>query len=160
VAVLAAVVAILLCAAWSLTSAPRPSATPRPVRVAVTGGVAHLASPSADSPAASGEAPVSAEVALLAAGDQPLEYHVGAFEHVRPGGTPRRPRRAVLPSRQLPLGTRPSGTVVFDLPADSTRAALWYEDPAATVDVLPKESRAPPRETSRSSASDTPPTSN
>jgi hypothetical protein len=129
VAVLAAVVAILLCAAWSLTSAPRPSAAPRPVQVA---GVAHLG------------AAASADVAFLGTRDESVHHHVRAAEHARPGGTPRRPRRAVLPGRQLPPGTQLSGSLLLVPPSDLSRAGLSYDGPAACVVMLPKESRAPP----------------
>lgn len=157
-AVVAAVVAILLAAAWSLTSAPRAEVAPRPGEIVMAGGVAHVdqvvsaarpqhAMPGMgtdNDPVAAGERRVSVDVTLVATGDEPLAYHVGDFSLVVPGGSPRRPRRAVLPGRSLPSGTQMSGTLVFDVPETTTRIRLSYDGHRGTEVVLPVESRAPP----------------
>ena len=93
---------------------------------------------------AAGERRVSVDLTLFATGDEPLEYHVGDFEMAVPGGSPRRPRRAVLPSRSLPFGTQVSGTLDFDVPVTTTRVRQPYDDHPGADLVLPIESRAPP----------------
>jgi len=157
-AIVAAVVAILLGAAWSLTSAPRATVAPRQGEIVMAGGVAHIdqvvsaarpqhAMPGMgtdNDPVAAGERRVSVDITLFATDDEPLEYHVGDFTMVVPGGSPRRPRRAVLPGRSLPSGTQMSGTLVFDVPTTGTRVRLFYDDHPGTDVVLPAESRAPP----------------
>jgi hypothetical protein len=157
-AIIAAVTAILLAAAWSLTSAPRPGAAPRAGELVMTGGMARVdqvvsaarpqhAMPGMgtdNDPVAAGERRVSVDVTLFATDDEPMEYHVGDFAMVVPGGSPRRPRRAVLPGRSLPSGTQMSGTLVFDVPVTATRVKLFYDDHPGTEVVLPAESRAPP----------------
>jgi hypothetical protein len=158
IAIVAAVAAILLAAAWSLTSAPRPGAAPRAGELVMAGGIAQIdqvvsaarpqhAMPGMgtdNDPVAAGERRVSVDVTLFATGDEPLEYHVGDFTMAVPGGSPRRPRRAVLPGRSLPSGTQMSGTLVFDVPVTTTRVRLSYDDHPGTEVVLPVESRAPP----------------
>jgi hypothetical protein len=158
VAIVAAVAAILLAAAWSLTAAPRPGAAPRAGQLMMAGGIAQIeqvveAAPpqhampgmgTDNDPVAAGERRVSVDVTLYATGDEPLEYHVGDFAMAVPGGSPRRPRRAVLPGRRLPPGTQLSGTLVFDVPVTTTRVRLSYDDHPGTQLVLPGESRAPP----------------
>jgi hypothetical protein len=157
-AIVAAVTAILLAAAWSLTSAPRPGAAPRAGELVMAGGMARVdqvvsaarpqhAMPGMgtdNDPVAAGERRVSVDLTLFATGDDPLEYHVDDFVMVVPGGSPRRPRRAVLPGRSLPSGAQMSGTLVFDVPVAATRARLSYDDHQGTDVVLPAESRAPP----------------
>src|SRR5215218_4544609 len=140
VAIVAAVAAILLAVAWSLTSAPRAGAAPRVDQLMMAGGIAGTD----NDPVAAGERRVSVDVMLYARGDEPLEYHVGDFAIAVPGGSPRRPRRAVLPGRWLPSGTQLSGTLVFDVPVTTTRVRLSYDDHPGTDAVLPIESRAPP----------------
>jgi hypothetical protein len=156
--IVAAVAAILLAAGWSLTAAPRPDVAPRAGELAMAGGIAHVdrvvsaarpqhAMPGMgtdNDPVAAGERRVSVDVTLFATDDEPLEYHVGDFEMAVPGGTPRRPRRAILPGRSLPSGTQLSGTLVFDVPDTTTRVRLSYDGSPGTDVVLPRESRAPP----------------
>jgi len=140
VAIVAAVAAILLAVAWSLTSAPRAGAAPRVDQLMMAGGIAGTD----NDPVAAGERRVSVDVMLYARGDEPLEYHVGDFAMAVPGGSPRRPRRAVLPGRWLPPGAQLSGTLVFDVPVTTTRVRRSYDDHPGTQLVLPGESRAPP----------------
>lgn len=114
--VVAAVAVMLLAAAWSLTCAPRAAAT-------------HAV----DHPLA---ASVAAQWGQAASGARP--------EQALPGGHARHPRRALLPSRQLPLGTEPAGRLVLDVPATPVRTVPSHDGNPSTSQVRPAPSRAPP----------------
>jgi hypothetical protein len=114
--VVAAVAVMLLTAAWSLTCAPSAAAAP-----------------AAGQPLT---ASISAQWGQAPSGARP--------ERAMPGGHARHPRRALLPSRQLPLGTGPAGTLVLDVPVTPVRMAPSHDVGASTSQVRAAPSRAPP----------------
>jgi hypothetical protein len=114
--VVAAVAVMLLTAAWSLTCAPRAAA-------AHAAGQPLVAS-------------VAAQWGQAASGARP--------EHAMPGGHARHPRRALLPTRHLLLGTEPAGTLELDVPVTPVRTVPSHDGNPSTSQVRPVESRAPP----------------
>jgi hypothetical protein len=155
-AIVAAVAAMLLAAAWSLTSTLQPASAPRVAELGMPGGIVAVEpvkSSAAEQHAppgrgtdndsvAAGERRVSVDVAH--SGVEPLEYHVGDFTTAEPGGSPRRPRRAILPSRSMPYGAHLAGTLIYDLPVTTSRVRPSYDGHRGTEVVTPVESRAPP----------------
>ena len=155
-AVLAAVVALLVAAGWSWTSASQAVSPAGPGELGLVGGVVHVdgvlsaarpkhAMPGmgADNdPVAEDERRISVDVTLRADGDDPLEYAGRTFRLTPEGGTAQAPHKLVLPGEELPAGTQLSGTLIFDVPKDAQAGELSYGQESTPV-VLPAEAAGP-----------------
>jgi hypothetical protein len=151
-----AVTAILVGAAWSLTSAPPPTVALRAGELALPNGLARVdqvasaarpqhAMPGMgtdNDPVAEGDRRVSVDVTLRATGDDPVEYDADDFQLLVNGNSATKPRRAVLPGSVLQAGTQLSGTLVFDVPRSATKARLAYDGQASAEVTLPPETGA------------------
>jgi hypothetical protein len=134
-ALIVAVVAVLLAAAWSLTCAPQLAAPPSAQRALVT------AMASADD----GRSAL-ADVSLLALHLELVERNGGNSTVTSLASSPRHPRRAVPPERKLPPSTAVRATAEVDLAATAPRTRRPYEGPPQIDLMPPVESRAPPSE--------------
>jgi hypothetical protein len=148
--VVAAVLAVVAGAVWALTAPPpRPAAGPG--ELALPGGLVRIdqvvsaarpmhAMPGMgidQDPVADGERRISVDVTLYAI--DKMRYEIDDFVlHVNGAGA-LTPHRAVLPGNELPAGAQLSGTVIFDVPEDSTSGRLSYAGKGATEVPLPRE---------------------
>jgi hypothetical protein len=134
-ALIAALAAVLLAAAWSLTCAPQLTAS-APGQPALVTGMAS---------AQDGHSALD-DVALLALHRELVEHYGGNSTVTSLASSPRHPRRAVPPERKLPPSTAVQATVELDLRASTPRTRRSYEGPPQTDLMPPVESRAPPSE--------------
>jgi hypothetical protein len=93
-------------------------------------------------PVAQDERRISVDVTLRADQDATLEYVATRFRLAPEGESARRPHKLVLPGEELPPGTSMSGTLIYDVPKDTTTAVLAYGKSRTSV-VVPKESAGP-----------------
>lgn len=153
VVVVAGVLAVLLAGTWTFAQGWGRGPVAGPDQIAVDGGIAHVdgaisaarpqhAMPGMgtdDDPVADGDRRVSIDVTLLA-GTGEMSYSADRFA-LEVGGEQAKhlTHRDILPGTELPPGTRLSGTLVFDVPADATAARLVYRGEGAVDVVLPAE---------------------
>ncbi len=152
----AGVLVILLLAAWSFAQGWGRGPVAGPGEIALDGGIVRVdgvvsaarpqhAMPGMgtdDDPVAEDERRVSVDVTLRADDDATLEYVAQRFRLAAGGQAAEAPHKLVLPGEELPAGTRLSGTLIFDVPKDATRAVLSYDGSSTDV-VLPAEAAGP-----------------
>jgi hypothetical protein len=134
-ALIAAVAAVLLAAAWSLTCAPQLTGA-QPGQPALTTGIAS---------AQDGQSALH-DVSLVALHRELVERFGGNPTVTSLASSPRHPRRAVPPERKLPPSTGVQATAEPHLTATVPGTRRPYEGPPQTDLMPPVESRAPPSE--------------
>ena len=156
-AVAVGVVAVLAAAAWSLAQGRDAVRVVGPDALAVPGGVVRVDSVVAaarpqhampgmgtdDDPVAEGMRRVSLDVTLAAEEGGELEYAVDDFTLRTGGDEAVTPHRSVLPGTLLPAGTQLSGTLVFEIPEQSTTGTLAYRGGGDLELALPAEGADP-----------------
>ncbi|MFC5379211.1 hypothetical protein [Aquipuribacter nitratireducens] len=90
-------------------------------------------------PVPEGEKRVSVDVTVLGARGDGVAVDPDAFTLEAPGAGARPPHRSVLPTTTVPAGSRLSGTLVFDVPADATTGVLGVAGGGALDVPLPAE---------------------
>ena len=152
-AVAAGVLAILVLASWSFAQGWGRGLVPGAGELAVGGGIVRVDGAISatrpqqgmpgmgtdEDPVAEGDRRVSVDVTLLA-GTGTMEFAADRFDLWVDGeATDHLTHRDVLPGTAVPAGMQLSGTLLFDVPADTLTATLTYDRGGSIEVALPPE---------------------